>query len=88
MGRNIGLDVLHGVIDRETRRDAAAGAVNVKLDVLVRVLGFQIQKLGDDKACGGVVDLFGQHDNTVIEQAGEDVVRPLAPAGLLYYIGY
>ena len=30
---------------------------------------------------------FAVEDDPVVEQSGKDVVRTLAPAGLLYYIG-
>ena len=40
-------------------------------------------RLLNDQTGSGAVDLFGQDDDTVVEQAGENVVRPLAAACLL-----
>jgi hypothetical protein len=40
------LDVLHRVVDGQTGRDAAAGAVDVEVDVFLRVLGFEEEELG------------------------------------------
>ena len=86
-GRYITLDVLHGVVNRHTGCDAAAGAVDIELDVLVRVLSLQIQQLGHHQRGGGVVDLLGQEDDAVIQQTGKNIVAALAAAGLLNNIG-
>ena len=37
----------------------------------------------NDQTGSGAVDLFGQDDDTVVEQAGEDIIRPPAAACLL-----
>ena len=42
------LDKLHRVVDRETRVHAAARRVDVERDVLVGILGLQVQQLRDD----------------------------------------
>ena len=80
------LDVLHGVVNRHTVGDGAAGAVDIQLNLLVRVLRLQIQKLGHYQAgrCG--VHFFTQEDDAVVEQAGKNIVGPLSPIGLLNYI--
>jgi len=57
-GGYITLDVLHGVIDRHTGRYAAAGAVDIHLDILVRILRLQIQQLGHDQTGGGIIHFF------------------------------
>ena len=84
--RHITLNILHRVINGHTVGDGAAGTVDVKLDVLVRVLGLQIQQLGHHQAGRGGVDLFSQEHNAVVQQAGKDVIGTLAAVGLLYYI--
>jgi hypothetical protein len=76
------LDVLHGVVDRETRRNHAARGVDVEGDVLLRVLGLQEQHLRDDEVGDRVVDGLAEKDDVVLEEAGIDVVSPL-PAGRL-----
>ena len=52
------------------------------MDVLIRILPFQVDELRDDQGSGDVVDLIGQHDNAVVEQAGEYIVAAFAAAGL------
>ena len=86
-GGNIALDILHGVIDGHASRDAAAGAVNVKLNILVRILCLQIQQLRHNQGSRGIIDLFGQENNAVIQQTGENIIAALAAAGLLNNIG-
>ena len=86
-GGHVALDVLHGIVDGHAGGDGTTGAVDIQLDLLVRVLALQVQQLGHYQRGGGVVDLFAQENDAVVEQAGEDVVGPLAPVGLLYYIG-
>ena len=87
-GGHIALDILHGVINGHARRDAAAGAVDIKLNVLVGILGFQIQKLGNYQTGSGVVDFLRQENDAVVQQAGENVIAALSAAGLLNNIGY
>ena len=86
-GGYVALDILHGVVNGHAGSDGAAGAIDVELDVLVGVLGLQIQQLGHNERGGGVVDLLRQHNDPVVQQPGKNVVRALAPVGLLYYIG-
>ena len=82
-GGHVGLDELHGVVDGQARVDVAARAVDVEGDVLVRVLGLQMQQLGDDQVGHLVVDGGAQEDDALVEQARVDVERALASAGLL-----
>ena len=65
----------------------SAGAVDIQLDVLIRVLGLQIEELGHDQAGRGGVDLLAQEDDPVVQQPGENVIGPLAPVGLFDYVG-
>ncbi len=67
-GGHVALDILHGIVDGHARRDGAAGAVDIELDILIRVLGLQVQQLGNHQRGGGVVDLLGQHDNPVVRK--------------------
>ena len=74
------LDELHRVVDREQRRDVAAGAVDVDVDVLVGVLATrggcnwaQIE-VGDR-----VVDRRAQEDDVLLEQPRVEVVVPRSP---------
>ena len=57
-GGDVALDILHGIVDRHAGGDRSARAVDIKADVLVRVLPFEIQQLRDHHAGGGVGDLL------------------------------
>src|SRR5699024_1548943 len=87
-GGHVALHILHAVADGHARGDRAGGAGDVKLAVLVRELGRQVEQLGRHQGGGGVVDFLGQHDDPVVEQPGEDIVGPLAAVGLFDNIGY
>ena len=79
-------DVLHGVVDRQPRRHHPAGGVDVQVDVLFRVVGVQEQELGDDDVGHRVVHGAAQEHDPVHQQAAEDVVAALAPAGPLDHV--
>ena len=87
-GGDVGLDEVHGVENGETGVHLAAGRVDVERDVLLGILTLQVQKLGDHEVRGHGVDLFAQKDDTVIQEAGIDVVAALAARGLLDDIGH
>src|SRR5213594_5151931 len=76
------LDVLHRVVDGDARRHRAAGGVDVELDVLVGILGLQEEHLGDDQVGDLVLDVGREEDDPLLEEPGEDVVRPLPARGL------
>ena len=81
--RDVGLDELHRVVDRQARADRAAGRVDVEVDVLVGVLALEEEHLRDDQVGGLVGDRADQEDHALAQQARVDVVRALAAAGLL-----
>ncbi len=66
----------------------AAGRVDVERDVAVGGLRLQVEQLGDDEVGHGVVDGRAEEDDAVRQQAGVDVVGPLAPVGLLDHRRY
>src|SRR5262245_55247825 len=57
----------HRVVDREPRRNRAAGAVDVDRDLAIGVLGLQKQQLRNDDISKGLVDL-GAEKNYVFLQ--------------------
>ena len=77
VGRHVARDPLHRVVDGQPRGHAAAGAVDVEMDVGLGVLMRQDQHLGDDQVGDGVIDRRAQDDDAVLEQAGIDIHRPL-----------
>ena len=62
--------------------DLAARAVDVHLDIAIRIFLSQIQQLRDDQVRNGVVDRGAQEHDTVLEQQRKDVVAPFAAARL------
>ena len=74
---------MHGVVDGQSRVDLTAWAVDVHLDVAVRVLLSQVQQLGDDQIGDDVVDRRTKKHNSVLEQERKDVIPTFAAAGLL-----
>ena len=77
------LHVLHRVIDGEARGHRPARAVDVEIDVLVRVLALQEEHLGDDHVGHVVVHGGTEEDDAVLEEPREDVPAALAAVSLL-----
>lgn len=73
-GGDGGLNVLHRVVDGETSRDAATGGVDVEVYGLLRVVGFEEEKLGDDGGRCCLFDFTVEADDALSEETGEDVV--------------
>jgi hypothetical protein len=82
-GRDIGLDVLHGVVHGEQRRYVASRRVDVDRDVLVGLLGLEVDELSHHQVGHLVVDRCAEEHDAVLEEPGVDVERALAPVRLL-----
>src|SRR4029077_18842557 len=80
---DVRLDELDRVVDREPRVDGAARRVDVDVDVLVRVLGLEVDHLRDDEGRHVVVDWRAEEDDPLVEQARVDVEEALPARGLL-----
>src|SRR5919197_5526516 len=80
---HVGLDELHRVVDREAVVHGAARRVDVDRDVLVRVLGLEMEELGDDQVGDLVVDGCSEKDDALVQESRVDVERALAARGLL-----
>ena len=85
---HVGTDKLHSVIDGQAGGDGAAGRVDVKRDVALRVLGRQKQHLRDDEIGDGVVNWRTQKDNVIAQQARVDIIGAFAAAGLFHDHGH
>src|SRR4029078_4887294 len=81
------LDELHRVVDREQRRDVAAGAVDVEVDVLVGILALEMDELRADQTGDAVVDRRLQEDDVLLEQSRVEIHPPLTPTGLFDDVG-
>src|SRR5215211_5050488 len=86
-GRDIRLDELHGVVDRKPRGYAAAGGVDVEVDILLGILALEVQKLGHDGVGHLVIYRGPEKDDTVLEEPRVDVHGPLSARALLDYVG-
>ena len=73
-------DVTHGVVDGQTGGHGAAGRIDVQVDLLLRILGFQEQELGADKGGHSVVHFAAQQDDAILEQAGINIVGTFGTA--------
>src|SRR6185312_13928613 len=80
---HVGLDELHRVVDRQPRVHRATRGVDVERDVLVGILGLQVQQLRDDQVRDLVIDGRAEKDDPLIEQTTVDVERALPSGGLL-----
>ena len=82
VGDHVALEEVDRVVDGHAAGHHAAGRVDVEVDVLLGILHLQEQELGDDQVGHLVVDRRADEDDPVLEQAGIDVHRPLAAAGV------
>src|SRR5690606_16461458 len=80
---HVGADVLHRVVDGEQRGDRTTRGIDVEEDVLVGILGLQMEELGHDQVGHAVVDRGAEEDDPVLEQTAIDVEVALAAARLL-----
>src|SRR5215211_3899591 len=84
--RYVGLDELHGVVDRKSCRNAAARGVDVQVDVLLGVLTLEVQQLRH-YGVGHLVIYGGpKEDDAVLEEPRVDVHGPLPTRALLYNV--
>lgn len=81
VGGNGAFEEFDRIVDRQASRDRAARGVDVEIDVFARVVGLQEEKLSDDEVGDFIGDRGTEEDNTVFEQAGENVIGPLGVTG-------
>ena len=87
-GRYIGADILHGIVNGQPCGYHAAGAVDVKMDILGRIFCFQEEELGNDDIGHVVFNLAVQEYDAVLQKAGVNVIGPFSLCCLLNYDGY
>jgi hypothetical protein len=76
------LDVLHGVVHGEAAGHHAARRVDIEMDRLLRVLGFQEQQLRANQCGHGVVDFAVEEDDPLAQKSRIDVEGPFSTARL------
>ena len=79
-GNDLGLDVLHAVVDGKTGDDGTARTVDVEVDGLVAVLGIKVEHNTDDLVGELVIDFGTDEDDTLTVQTIVDV-DPLGTLG-------
>ena len=72
--RDVALQRLHRVVDREAGVDLAAGGVQVERDRRVGVVGLEHEQLRADALGELAVDRAGEHDAALVEHAPEEAV--------------
>ena len=77
------MQILHRVVDRETRRDAAARRVDVDVDVPLGIVRLQKEELGDHDVGDVIVDRRAKENDPVHQKPGENIVGALSAAGAL-----
>ena len=82
VGADVAGEHLHGVIDGEASGDGASRAVDVQIDVLLRVFALEEEELGDDGVGDAVVDFRAEEDDAVFQQPRIDVIRTFTLGGL------
>ena len=82
-GMNRRIDHLHRVIDGQAGVDQASRAVDEHLDRLIRILGVQVEELGDDQVGDLVGERHPKEDDALLEQEAVDIVGAFAAAGAL-----
>ncbi|MEY4896476.1 MAG: hypothetical protein RI890_1275, partial [Actinomycetota bacterium] len=71
------------VVNREESRDVSAWAVDIDVDVLVRVFTLKVNQLRTNQIRDRVVNRRSKNDDVLFEQATVKVIDALATAGLL-----
>src|SRR5438552_17781871 len=82
------MDIAHGVVDRESRRERATRAVDVDADLFVGILAVEEEQLRDHEVGEVVIDLAAKKNNPVSQQARIDVVGALTTGRGLDDVGY
>ena len=80
---DIRLDEAHRVVNRQPRRHRAAGAVNVKMHVLVGILGLQKQELRDNQVRHVILNRTDDKDHSLFQEPRVDVKGSLPARRLL-----
>ena len=77
-GRDVAGEILHRVVDSETRGDMSPGGVHVESDRLFGVLLLEEEKLCDDRICHLALDHIREEDDTILQEARINIVDALA----------
>lgn len=87
IGRHVARNELHRVVDRHAGGDAAAGAVDVEMDVRFGIIRLQKQHLGDQSVGDLVVDLLAEKNDSILQQTAVDIVDTFLASALFDNVG-
>ena len=87
IGVHVAGEILHRVVNRQPGRDAAAGRIDVEVNVLFRIGHLEKEQLRDDDVGDHVIHRRAEEKDAVNEQARIDVPAALAAAGLFNHNG-
>ena len=65
-GGNVAFDVIHRIVYRHSRRHRPARRIDIQIDILSRLLAFEINELRDDGVRHRVVDFAAQKNDSVL----------------------
>lgn len=74
---------MHGVVDRERRGHAAAGGIDVEMNVLASIFALKVEQFHDDIIRVGVMNLALQEYNSILQQEITKRELPLTLVGLV-----
>src|SRR5262249_47699017 len=82
IGGHVARHELHRVVNGHPRADAAAGTVDVEVNVGLGIVRLQEQHLGDDDVGYLVVHLRAEEDDPVLQQAAVNIIDALFASAL------
>ena len=86
--RYIAFYIIHRIINRHACRDRSARAVDIELNILIRILRLQKQKLRNDQVRANICHFLAQKNDPVVQQSGKNIVGTFASSGLFDDIRY
>lgn len=77
-GGDITGQILHRVVNRETRADHPAWTVDIQGDIGITLLALQKEELGDYDIRHEIIDRFAEENDAILEQPRVDIISALA----------
>src|SRR5262249_13721028 len=88
VGANIAVQILHGVINRESGCDVASDGVDIEFNVFFWIFGFEEEQLCNNNVGHDVCDLLPNKDNSIFKESGVDVHRSFSTTCIFDHIWY
>jgi hypothetical protein len=68
-GADVWFNKLHGIVNRQSRGNAATGGVNIQRNVFAWIFAFQEEHLRNNKICHVIFNRANSKDNIILEQS-------------------